>query len=169
MAQSTRLLSGWGLKYFDYDNDGAMDLLLANGHPDDMIGEYSLQVKWKEPLLLFHQGQDGKLHKIGAEAGSAFAKFFNARGLAVGDYDNDGALDVLVCVNGGAPLLLKNNAAHGNNWLGITLEGVNLQPRRHWRKSFLGGRRNQTLPAEDQRRKLSFLARSANCVGFGKG
>ncbi len=124
VAQSTRLLSGWGLKYFDYDNDGGVDLILANGHPDDMIGEYSLQVKWKEPLLLFHQGQDGKLHKIGAEAGSAFTKFFNARGLAVGDYNNDGALDVLVCVNGGAPLLLKNNAAHGNNWLGLTLEGV---------------------------------------------
>ena len=124
VAQSTRLLSGWGLKYFDYDNDGAIDLILANGHPDDMIGEYSLQVKWKEPLLLFHQEPDGKLHNVGPRAGAAFTKFFNARGLAVGDYDNDGALDVLVCVNGGAPLLLKNNAARGNNWLGLTLEGV---------------------------------------------
>ncbi len=124
VAQATRLLSGWGLKYFDYDNDGAMDLILANGHPDDMIGEYSLFVKWKEPLLLFHQGTDGKLHNVSDQAGPAFSKFLNARGLAVGDYDNDGALDVLVCINGGAPLLLKNNAAKGNNWLGITLEGT---------------------------------------------
>ncbi len=124
VAQATRLLSGWGLKYFDYDNDGAMDLILANGHPDDMIGLYSLQVTWKEPLLLFHQGADGKLHNVGEQAGPAFAQLLNARGLAVGDYNNDGATDVLVCINGAAPLLLKNNAAQGNNWLGITLEGV---------------------------------------------
>ena len=124
VARATRLLSGWGLKYFDYDNDGRMDLILADGHPDDMIAEYSLQVKWKEPLLLFHQESDGKLHNVSAQAGEAFTGLYNARGLAVGDYDNDGALDVLVCVNGGAPLLLRNNAAKGNHWLGLKLEGV---------------------------------------------
>jgi hypothetical protein len=124
VAQATRLLSGWGLKYFDYDNDGAVDLILANGHPDDMISEYSLHVTWKEPLLLFHQGGDGKLHNVSGQGGPAFRETFNARGLAVGDYDNDGALDVLVCVNGGAPVLLKNRAAQGNHWLGVKLEGV---------------------------------------------
>jgi hypothetical protein len=124
VAQATRLLSGWGLKYFDYDNDGRMDLVLANGHPDDMIAEYSLQVKWKEPLLLFHQSEQGKLRNVSPQAGPAFAGYFNARGLAVGDYTNNGAPDLLVCVNGGAPLLLKNNAAAGNNWLGLKLEGV---------------------------------------------
>ncbi len=124
VAQATRLLSGWGLKYFDYDNDGLLDLILANGHPDDMIAEYSLQVRWKEPLLLFHQQADGKLHNVSADAGDAFTGYYNARGLAVGDYDNDGAVDALVCVNGGAPLLLKNNAAKGNHWLGLKLEGV---------------------------------------------
>ena len=124
VAQATRLLSGWGLKYFDYDNDGAMDLILANGHPDDMIAEYSLHVTWKEPLLLFHQAADGKLHNVSEQGGPAFHETYNARGLAVGDYNNDGALDVLICVNGGAPVLLRNNAAKGNNWLGIKLEGV---------------------------------------------
>src|SRR5437016_4206082 len=124
VAQATRLLSGWGLKYFDYDNDGAIDLILANGHPDDMIGRYSRQVRHKEPLLLFHQGQDGKLKNISSEGGTAFEKSFAARGLAVGDYDNDGALDVLIATNGGPPVLLKNNAAKGNNWLGLRLEGV---------------------------------------------
>ena len=101
-----------------------VDLILANGDPDDMIAEYSLQVKWKEPLLLFHHGPDDKLHNVSDQAGPAFTGSYNARGLAIGDYDNDGALDVLVCVNGGEPLLLKNDAAHGNNWLGILLEGV---------------------------------------------
>ena len=124
VAQATRLLSGWGLKYFDFDNDGNVDLILANGHPDDMIAEYSLQVKWKEPLLLFHQDENGRLRNVTAQGGTAFERDFNARGLAVGDFDNDGALDVLVCVNGDAPLLLKNNAAKDNNWLGVKLEGV---------------------------------------------
>jgi enediyne biosynthesis protein E4 len=124
VAKSTRLLSGWGLKYFDYDNDGAVDLFLANGHPDDMIDAYSMQVKYKEPLLLFHQGDDQKLHDVSGQGGPAFQKYFAARGLAVGDFDNDGALDILIGVNGGAPVLLKNNAAKGNNWLGVKLEGT---------------------------------------------
>jgi hypothetical protein len=97
---------------------------LANGHPDDMIDNYSQQVHYKEPLLLFHQGVDGKLANVSPEAGPVFAKIFAARGLAVGDYNNDGALDVLVANNGGAPVLLRNNAAKGRNWLGIKLEGV---------------------------------------------
>ena len=124
IARATRLLSGWGLKFFDYDNDGALDLILANGHPDDMIGRYSKQVSYKEPLLLFHQGADGRLQNVSSQAGPAFEQSFPARGLAVGDYDNDGALDVLVANNGGAPVLLKNNAAKGNSWLGLKLEGV---------------------------------------------
>ncbi len=137
VAQATRLLSGWGLKYFDYDNDGAVDLILANGHPDDMIDHYSSQVKYREPLLLFHHEADGKLHNVSDKAGTAFQKTFPARGLSVGDYNNDGALDVLICNNGGAPVLLKNNAARGNNWLGIRLEGVTcnrdaIGTRIHW-------------------------------------
>jgi hypothetical protein len=89
-----------------------------------MIAEYSLQVKWKEPLLLFRQDDSGKLSNVSSRGGTAFERDLNARGLAVGDFDNDGALDVLICVNGDAPLLLKNNAAKGSNWLGIKLEGV---------------------------------------------
>jgi hypothetical protein len=124
VARDTRLLSGWGMKYFDYDNDGLVDLILANGHPDDMIDLYSMQVKYKEPMLLYHQGEDHKLHDVSETAGPVFHKDFAARGLAVGDFDNDGAVDVIVGINGGPPVLLKNNAAKGNNWLGLKLEGV---------------------------------------------
>jgi enediyne biosynthesis protein E4 len=147
IARATRLLSGWGLKYFDYDNDGAIDLFLANGHPDDMIDNYSMQVKYKEPLLLFHQGDDHKLHDVSDQAGSAFQTFFAARGLAVGDFDNDGAVDVLIGNNGGAPLLLKNNAAKGNNWLGLKLEGTQSNRDAIGAKIFwtAGGKKNYRL------------------------
>jgi hypothetical protein len=122
VAQATRLLSGWGLKFFDYDNDGNVDLILANGHPDDMIESYSQQVRYKEPMLLFHH--DGKrLSNVTAQAGPAFQKMLPARGLAVGDYDNDGRLDVIVGNNGGAPLLLSNRAT-GNHWIGLRLQGT---------------------------------------------
>ena len=123
VAQSTRLLSGWGLKFFDYDNDGNIDLILSNGHPDDMIENYSNQVKYKEPLVLFHQ-DGGKLHDVSKDAGPAFSKAYAARGLAAGDYNNDGRVDILIANNGGAPLLLRNNAGAGNHWLGVRLIGT---------------------------------------------
>src|SRR5215831_8228065 len=123
VAQATRLLSGWGLKFFDYDNDGSVDLILANGHPDDMIENYSPAVKYREPLLLFHQ-ENGKLRDVSRDGGAAFTRSYPARGLAVGDFNNDGLLDVLIGMNGGAPLLLKNQSAPDNHWLGLKLEGV---------------------------------------------
>jgi hypothetical protein len=123
VAQATRFLSGWGLKFFDYDNDGSVDLILANGHPDDMIESYSPRVKYREPLLLFHR-ENGVLRNVSASAGPAFTKSYAARGLAVGDFDNDGRLDVLIGNNGGAPLLLRNKSGSGNHWLGLRLQGV---------------------------------------------
>jgi enediyne biosynthesis protein E4 len=122
IAKSTRYLSGWGLKFFDYDNDGLLDLMLANGHPDDMIDLYSPQVRYKEPLLLFHN--DGKkLLDVSLASGEAFQKPYAARGLAIGDYDNDGRLDVMIANNGSAPVLLHNNAGEGHHWAGFKLIG----------------------------------------------
>jgi len=122
IGQATRLLSRWGLKFFDYDNDGDLDLILANGHPDDMVEQYTANVHYQEPLLLFrHFG--GRLIDVSKEAGPAFQKMWSARGLAVGDFDNDGGLDVLISNNGGAPLLLRNRVGRQNNWVGITLIG----------------------------------------------
>jgi len=122
IAAATRLLSGWGLKFFDYDNDGRVDLLLANGHPDDMIDSYGGQVTYREPLLLFHN-QGAQLKNVSKEAGPVFERLWPARGLAIGDYDNDGRIDVLVGNNGEAPILLRNRAGEGNHWVGLRLEG----------------------------------------------
>jgi enediyne biosynthesis protein E4 len=122
IGMSTRWLSGWGLKFFDYDNDGNLDLILSNGFPDDLIDQTSATVTWQEPLLLFHG--DGKTFRnVSAQSGPIFARRFASRGLAIGDFDNDGGVDVLVSNNDGSPLLLRNNAGGRKHWLGLRLVG----------------------------------------------
>jgi len=122
IGRVTRLMSGWGLKFFDYDNDGNVDLFVVNGHPDDKIERHLSHVMYKEPLLLFHN-TGHQFENVSASAGPAFAQSLAGRSLAIGDFDNDGAVDALVTSNGGAPLLLKNVAATGNHWLGVRLIG----------------------------------------------
>jgi hypothetical protein len=124
---ATRLMSGWGLKFFDYDNDGNLDLFLANGNPDDLIESLHSQVKYQEPLMLFRN--TGKsFQNVSAQSGPVFAKPLSARGMAIGDFDNDGAVDVLVSVNDSAPVLLRNKIGNQNHWLGIKLAGKKSNP-----------------------------------------
>jgi hypothetical protein len=120
IGPATQLLSGWGLKFFDYDNDGDPDLLLVNGHPDDLIEMRVSRVKYKEPLLMFENTGRG-FKNVSAQSGPVFTRHFSGRGMAVGDYDNDGDLDVLTSNNGEAPLLLRNEGGNRNNWLGLDL------------------------------------------------
>lgn len=127
IGPATRLLSGWGLRFFDYDNDGDPDLILANGHPDDMVEIQSLKVKYKEPLLMF-ENVNGTYKHVSSISGAPFSKDWPARGLSVGDYDNDGDLDVLVINNGEAPILLKNEGGNQNNWIGLNLVATKSNP-----------------------------------------
>lgn len=127
IGQATRLLSGWGLKFFDYDNDGDADLILANGHPDDMVEIQSLKVKYKEPLLMF-ENANGAFKNVSSTSGDVFKGEWPSRGLSVGDYDNDGDLDVLVINNGAAPLLLRNDGGNRNNWVGLQLVATKSNP-----------------------------------------
>jgi enediyne biosynthesis protein E4 len=123
----TKLMSGWGLKFFDYDNDGELDLLLCNGHPDDTIDGRVENVKYLEPMLLFHNTGNG-LKNVSSESGPIFSRPLAARGMAIGDFDNDGSVDVLVAINNGAPILLRNNAGKQNHWLGVHLIGKKCNP-----------------------------------------
>ncbi len=120
VQRATRLSSGWGLKFADFDNDSDPDLILANGHPDDMIGMFKPLVTYRQRLILLENtGQD--FANVSESAGSVFAEEHSSRGLAVGDYDNDGDTDVLVANNGGAPLLLRNDTEPVNAWAGLRL------------------------------------------------
>lgn len=127
IGKATKYMSGWGLKFFDYDNDGDLDLFLANGNPDDLINSLHGEVTYEEPLMLFQHTPKG-FRDVSASSGPIFSHRICARGLAIGDFDNDGAVDVLVSVNNAAPLLLKNTAAVGNHWLGVHLIGKKSNP-----------------------------------------
>ena len=127
IGKATKFMSGWGLKFFDYDNDGDLDLFLANGNPDDLISSLHGEVTYEEPLMLF-QNTGKSFQDVSAQSGPVFAMPMSSRGLALGDFDNDGAVDVLISVNNGAPLLLRNNAGRHNHWLGIHLRGKKSNP-----------------------------------------
>ncbi len=122
IGAATMRFSGWGVRFFDYDNDGDVDLLIANGHPDTMVEKRLQDVTYDEPMLLFRHSGD-KWENVSEQSGPIFSKNLAARGLAIGDFDNDGALDVLVAVNDAAPVLLRNHAGRQNHWLGVRLIG----------------------------------------------
>jgi len=127
IAPATQLLSGWGLKFFDYDNDGDPDLFLVNGHPDDMIESRVPRVRHKEQLLMFEN--TGRAFKdVSARSGAVFSKMFSGRGMALGDFDNDGDDDVLTSNNGEPPLLLRNQGGNRNNWIGLQLVATKSNP-----------------------------------------
>jgi enediyne biosynthesis protein E4 len=123
IASASWLLSGWGAKFFDYDNDGNLDILLANGHPDLMVEHQFQNVKYLEPMLLFRNSGVG-FKNVSSESGPIFSRKLAARGLALGDFDNNGGVDLLLSQNDGPPILLQNQAGRGNHWLGVRLVGT---------------------------------------------
>jgi enediyne biosynthesis protein E4 len=113
----TYLYSGWGVRFFDFDNNGSLDLILANGHPDDLIETSHTGLTWKEPILLL-ENRNGVFINRGASAGAPFSQTYAARGLAVADLDNDGFPDVVITTNGGPPLILHNRGG-SSHWIGL--------------------------------------------------
>ena len=118
VGRETYMFSGWGLRFVDFDNDGTLGLVLANGHPDDLIESAHIGLKWKEPLLLL-QNRNGRFVNRSGDGGEGFQREYPARGLAVGDLDNDGWPDVVVANNGEAPVLLHHRGG-ANHWIGLT-------------------------------------------------
>jgi hypothetical protein len=117
--------TGFGTGWFDFDNDGWLDLLIANGAV--RIVEALAQVKDPFPLhqrnQLFRNLGDGRFEDVTSRAGAVFELSEVSRGVAFGDADNDGDVDVLVTNNNGPARLLINNVGHRNRWVGLRLVG----------------------------------------------
>ena len=122
MSAATVNHSGWGTKFFDYDNDGLKDIFVGQGHVMDNIQLTQPDVRYLEtPLLLRNAGV--KFVDMSAESGAVFHRQLAARGVASGDFDNDGFIDVAINCNGGPAILLKNNG-NSNHWLTVNTIGT---------------------------------------------
>jgi hypothetical protein len=117
-------MSGFGARFMDYDNDGARDIFMANGHVLDNIARYHADVQYAEPKLMFRNVGRGIFENVSDKLGPDFQMPRVSRGAAIADFDNDGDLDILVNNNGGAPQLLRNDGGNANHWLEILLIGT---------------------------------------------
>ena len=123
LAMNTRLNVGWGVHFLDYDNDGMLDLLIVNGHINEVVEKSQGEVKYKQEPLLLHNTGNGVFENVREMAGPTFHGGYIARGLAIGDYDNDGGSDAIFTRIGESPILLHNNVATSAPWVGIELIG----------------------------------------------
>jgi hypothetical protein len=115
----------WGTTFFDYDNDGHLDIMVANGHVYPQLDKSRLGAAagYRQRRLLYHNLGNGTFAEVAAEAGPALMEERAARGLVVGDLDNDGRLDVVISDLDGAPLVLHNETAGAGRWLLVKLKG----------------------------------------------
>jgi hypothetical protein len=114
---------GFGTKLFDFNNDGQLDIFITNGHVTDNVQLYDPQLSYRQTDLLYENIGGGKFRNVSAESGPGFRIPHVGRGAAVGDFDNDGDLDIVIADCGGPPLLLRNEGGNRNHWLAIRARG----------------------------------------------
>jgi hypothetical protein len=121
-AHATMLHSGWGIRFFDYDNDGLKDLLIAQGHDLDTIELNFPNLRYREPMMLL-RNTGKQFVDVSADSGAIFKQPWLGRGMAIGDIDNDGRLDAVVSTNDGPAHILHNETETKNHWLTLKLVG----------------------------------------------
>jgi hypothetical protein len=124
LGSMTLLHSGWGVRFFDYDNDGWKDLFIAQSHVMDTIEIQEPHLHYREPPLLAHNEHDGTFVDVSSQSGDVFTARWAARGLAVGDIDNDGRLDLVITSNDGPAWILRNETPTPNHWITLKLVGT---------------------------------------------
>ena len=123
LGEITSLLSGWGVRVFDFDNDGFRDVFLANSHVMDNIEVLEPGLTYEQPPRLLTY-RDGRFFDISARSGEIFGRSWAARGAAFGDLDNDGDVDAVVTTLDGPAHVLFNDGGNRNRWVGLLLTGV---------------------------------------------
>ncbi len=162
---------GWGTDFIDYDNDGWRDLLVVNGHVYPQADRLPWNTSYAQRALLFRNLQGRRFEEVGAAAGPALTTPLAARGSAIGDYDNDGALDVLIGVIDGAPVLARNiGGATAGHWLSVRLVG---DPAQRCPRDAIGSTVIATVGARRQRGEVASgrgqVSQSDTRVHFGLG
>ncbi|MBV9266180.1 MAG: CRTAC1 family protein [Acidobacteriaceae bacterium] len=162
---STQYL-GFGGGFFDYDNDGWLDLFVANGHVYQGIETARKNGHYKQLNLLFHNDSQGKFVDVTAQAGTGFSIPHLGRGAAFGDFDNDGNVDIVVGNSGDPPLLLRNSGG-SNHFLNLRLAGTKSN------RDAMGARVKLRANGMTQIREVmgggSYLSQSDLRVHFGLG
>ena len=123
LGQNTRFVS-WGCVFFDFDNDGWKDLLVVNGHVFPEIDRLNTDIHFRDRAILYRNTGKGTFEDISEDAGPAVAARHSARGLATGDIDNDGTLEVLVNNQNEPPSLWKQTRPGAGHWLLVKLTGT---------------------------------------------
>jgi hypothetical protein len=166
LGKNTRFL-GWGVGFFDLDNDGWPDLLVCNGHVYPEVADTDAEAGYRERKVLYHNLGNGKFADVSLDAGPGITEKAAGRGMAFGDFNNDGSLDVLVnCVND-YPQLLRCESTLKNNWLKIKTVGVKSN------RSGIGARISCTTgdhrQIDEVRSGGSYISQSDLRVHFGLG
>ncbi len=115
---------GFGVDFFDFDNDGWKDLFVANGHVYSQLASRTLHLTYRQPRVLYRNLGTGRFEDVSAAAGPAIAAENLGRGCAFGDFDNDGDVDIVVNNLDGPPTLLRNDVANGHARITIKCVGV---------------------------------------------
>lgn len=123
LSQATRFMSNFAARFVDIDNDGDHDLVMVNGHPDDQIDFHRGNIHYLQKPQVF-ENRDGHFVEVSADMGPVFQQAYAGRGLAVGDLDNDGDIDLVLINNGQPPVVARNEGGNRNRWIGLRLVGT---------------------------------------------
>ncbi len=146
LGVNTRLL-GWGVGFFDMDNDGWLDILMSNGHVYPEVDKSKADLKYAEHKYLYRNLRNGRFEEVTNQGGPGIIENASARGCAFGDYDNDGDLDIAVNCMNAIPQLLRCDSTLNRNWIKIKLVGVKSN------RTGIGSRvlvTAKTIPAEEK-------------------